>query len=210
MKTRRMISLTALLILISFVITTIISVISLNRVVNQNSEDVTKILSGRISGEINDTLSKPIMAARTMASDSFLKKELAKESSVSEDEITAVMADYLAQLKKNLDFNSTFVVSDKTGRYYSYDGLNKIISPDDGGHDIWYKIFVESGRDYDFDVDTDEVNGNSLTVFINSRINDENGNLLGVCGVGVVMADIQNILREFESKYKIKANLINK
>ena len=210
MKTRRMISLTALLILISFVITTIISVISLNRVVNQNSEDVTKILSGRISEEINDTLSKPIMAARTMASDSFLKKELAKESSVSEDEITAVMADYLAQLKKNLDFNSTFVVSDKTGRYYSYDGLNKIISPDDGGHDVWYKIFVESGRDYDFDVDTDEVNGNSLTVFINSRINDENGNLLGVCGVGVVMADIQNILREFESKYKIKVNLINK
>ena len=66
MKTRRMISLTALLILISFVITTIISVISLNRVVNQNSADVTNILSRRISGEINDTLSTPITAARTI------------------------------------------------------------------------------------------------------------------------------------------------
>ena len=210
MKTKRMMSLTVLLILISFVITTIISVISLNRVANQNSEDVTKILAGRINEEINDTLSKPIMAARTMSSDSLLKKELAKESIVSEKEITAVMADYLAQLRQSLEFNSSFVVSDKTKRYYSYDGLNKVITPDDGGHDIWYKIFVESGKDYDFDVDTDEVNGNNWTVFINSRIKDENGNLLGVCGVGVVMEDIQSILREFESKYNIKVNLINK
>ena len=210
MKTKKMTRLTIIMILISFIFTTVISVSSLNKVINDNAEDVTTILAARIYDTINSELSNPIMVARTMANDSFLIRLLQQESSVSEEEMLAELTEYLDMIKNELGYNTAFVVSDSSKKYYTYEGLNKIISPEDGGHDVWYSIFLDGGKNYDFDVDTDEVNADSWTIFVNCRIEDENGNLLGVCGVGVVMTDIQEILQGFEQQYDVKVNLVNR
>ena len=39
--------------------------------------------------------------------------------------------------------------------------------------------------------------------FVNARIEDENNNFLGVCGVSVRMAELQDILGKYEEKYNI-------
>lgn len=209
MNTKRLTSLTTVAILISFIITTVISVTSLNKVINDNAQDVTTILAARIYDTINSELSAPIMVARTMSSNSFLKEQMKNEENIPEDKMISNIAGYLKTVQENLGYNTAFVVSDATRKYYSINGLNKIISPEDGGHDVWYSIFLDSGKDYDFDVDNDEVNEGKWTIFVNSRLNDEEGNLLGVCGVGVVMTDIQDILKNFEQEYNVKVNLVN-
>ena len=59
-------------------------------------------------------------------------------------------------------------------------------------------------------MDTDEVHENAWTVFVNCRIEDENGELLGVCGVSVVMTELQDTLCDYEKEYGVKINLVNK
>ncbi|MDD6812306.1 MAG: hypothetical protein PUD93_10640 [Lachnospiraceae bacterium] len=45
--------------------------------------------------------------------------------------------------------------------------------------------------------------------FLLSRIEDSNGELLGVCGVSVVMTELQETLSKYEEEYGIKINLVN-
>ena len=76
MKATKMTGLTIIMIAVSFLMTTMISVKSLRTVMNDNAEDVTTILAARIYDTINSELSEPIMVARTMSNDSFLKQQL--------------------------------------------------------------------------------------------------------------------------------------
>ena len=46
-------------------------------------------------------------------------------------------------------------------------------------------------------------------MFINYGIFDTNGDILGVCGVGVDMNDLVDILARFEEEYNIKVDLVN-
>ena len=148
-----------------------------------------------INWEIETRLKRPLLAASMMASDTFLKEWISKgEQDV--DRIT----EYLSTIRDEHKFSSTFLVSWETGNYYSYLGLHKQMSPEDA-HDIWYYTFLESGLEVDLDVDTDEVLGELLTVFINQRLTDRDGRLLGVTGVGLDMSDITGLLQTTQQKY---------
>ncbi|MEG1779040.1 MAG: cache domain-containing protein, partial [Oscillospiraceae bacterium] len=52
-------------------------------------------------------------------------------------------------------------------------------------------------------------NSNQLTVFVNCDILDNDGNLMGVVGVGIKMSHLQELLRRYEKEYDLRAFLIN-
>ncbi|MEG1996087.1 MAG: diguanylate cyclase, partial [Oscillospiraceae bacterium] len=106
------------------------------------------------------------------------------------------------------NYDSVFLVSAKSNIYYHYAGINKTISTKNQ-HDVWYYDFVNSNSSYDLDVDFDEANLNSLTVFVNCRVTDEQGTLLGVVGVGLKMNQLQSMLKSYETDYDLKATIIN-
>lgn len=208
MKSKKMHIWTVMLIIISFILSTGISINSLNTVIERNDQEISKVLASNVYDSINNKLSEPIIVALTMSSDYFLIKPLKKDNFPEENAVDGVIS-YLNTLIKGMDYNGAFVVSEKSRAYYTQKGFNKIVSPQTDDHDIWYSKFIESGKKYDFDVDTDEVHNNAWTVFVNCRIDDEDGELLGVCGVSVVMTDLQDILRDYEKEYNVKINLIN-
>lgn len=188
------------------------SVFSVNLYNKENKKEIrnmNKILSSGIYDMISGSISLPIKISLTMANDALLIDTLDKEENYTEDEINRIMSEYLKTLKTGLDTDTAFVISEKSRKYYSYDGLNKIIDPDNDEHDIWYSIFINGKRKYDLDIDADQVNQDSWTVFINARIENRNGKLLGVCGVGMKMTELQKLLKEYENSYGIKINLIN-
>lgn len=75
--------------------------------------------------------------------------------------------------------------------------------------DIWFAEFLASKADYEFKVDIDEIHGKGWTVFANNRIEDEEGHLLGVGGVGVTMTNLQKLLEQMQEKYGIRIYLVN-
>ena len=128
---------------------------------------------------------------------------------MSEEESIQIMQKYLKELKDGLAYDSAFLVSEQSRRYYTYEGLNKIVDPENDSHDVWYSLFIEEDEAYDLDVDSDEMNQNQWTVFVNARIEDENGDFLGVCGVGVQMTNLQELFLECEKEYGVKINLVD-
>lgn len=148
-----------------------------------------------IYSDLTAELSRPILVASSMATDTFLKDwVISGESDVSK------VQRYLLEIKERYGFFSTFFISASSLKYYHFKGLHKQIRPDDE-HDIWYYHFISSGKEYDLDVDSDEVSNNVLVVFINYRVVDDNGQLLGVTGVGLKVESIAQVIQEYKNRY---------
>ncbi len=209
MNEKRITKLAFVIVVISFLASTFVSLWSLHVMSQHNQRELSKVLTAQIYDVIAGELSDPIFVAKTMANDSFLKETLRDETSDSEDVVTAQMKKYLAGIQNGLDYEAAFVVSNSTGRYYTPDGVNKIIDPEHTEYDRWYSRFIDSGRDYDLDVDNDEFSQDAWTVFVNSRMNDDTGKLLGVCGVGVRMTGSQDLIRNLEKDYNVRIRLID-
>lgn len=167
------------------------------------------LITSSVYESVQSEIQRPISISLSMANDTFMTEMLESEGNYTEQEMVDKMAVYLSRQKEVFEAQTAFVVSEKTGRYYSYDGLNKVIDTQKDAHDVWYSIFKNSRKAYDLDVDTDEVNGNCWTVFVNVRIEDENQKLLGVCGIGVSMEKLQQIIKDYEDQNNVKINFIN-
>ena len=197
------------IVFVCFLLSTFVSLWSLRVMAKQNMRELGKVLAGRIYDAISSELSEPIIASRTMANDRLLIDLLEKEDDASAEQTAAILADYLSGIREGMDYESAFVVSEASGRYYSFKGLGKRIDPAGNAYDQWYTRFVDSGRQYDLDVDRDELIDDVWTVFVNARIQSADGRLLGVCGVGTHMTGSQELFRSLESEYGVKINLVD-
>ncbi len=156
-----------------------------------------------IYSEIQRDLTRPIFVSSLMANDTFLKDWVL----TGEKDITRIQK-YLGEIKEQYGFSSVFFVSETSGYYYHFDGILKRISSQDS-HDVWYFDFKKKGVDYDLDVDTNEAAQNLLTVFINHRLTDYDGQFLGVVGVGLDFNRVATLLNEYEGKYERNVYMVD-
>ncbi len=196
------------IILVGFVAVAVTSYNTYSNIINDDIVNISKLTSTNIYSDIRNELTKPIFVSLTMANDSFLKKWLKNEETGDAVVHQAELQQYLLGLKQKYDYDSVFLVSDATKNYYHYNGINKVVSESDA-HDVWYYNFLDSSLAYDLDVDTDEANHNRLSVFVNCRITDEDGRLLGVTGVGLELDQVQKLLKSFEEEYNLEAMLFS-
>lgn len=197
-----------ILVVIIFSITGI-SLFGVSSIKKNDTKEKYSIMSSALYEAVLKEITNPINISCVIANDEFLVGFLEQEKELSEPEAIEKASKYLAGIKKATDAQTAFLVSDNTKRYYSVDGLNKIIDVDKDEHDIWYSIFANTRKPYDLDVDVDQVNGDTWTVFVNARIEDKNGKFLGVCGIGISMEYLQEFMKNYESKYNIKVNFID-
>lgn len=156
-----------------------------------------------IYSEIHREMSRPIHVSETMASDAFLK-EWAAGGEADPDRVVR----YLKQIHDRYGFFSVFFVSARTKLYYHFSGVQKTLDRDDD-HDVWFYDFVASKQEYVLDVDNDEAANNELTIFINFRLEDENGELLGVTGVGMKLERVARMLEETGRRYGRRIFLVD-
>ncbi len=172
-------------------------------------ENILSIADMDISKQIESSMTKPVMVSKTMANDEFLKKWFAYEQENQNSEAyMKQLYSYLGAYKEKYGYTTVFCVSAETGNYYYQDGLNKKLSESDK-HDIWYYNFIESGHEYDLQIDTNEADDNVVTSFVNFRMEDDNGKLLGVIGVGLEISDIEGIVRTYEENYNLSVYIVN-
>ena len=197
------------IVILCFFLSTFVSLWSLRIMAQQNLQALGETITGRIYDAISGELSEPITVARTMANDRFLIDALKRESRFSEGKAEQLIADYLSGIRNGLKCEAAFVVSEASRHYYSYAGVNKRMDLENSERDQWYVDFVGSGTPYALDVDRDEVSQDMWTVFVDARIEDENGALLGVCGVGAHMSGTRALFLRLEKDFKVKINLVD-
>lgn len=197
------------LILAAFACMAYSSHISYQRIIKDDIRNISTLISSNIFSDINVTLTKPTFVSLTMANDTFLHAWLASENTSENDaQSQHALQNYLQALREKYNYDSVFLVSEKTKRYYHYNGILKKIAKEDP-LDNWYYDFIEQRMSYRLDIDHDQADNRVLTVFINCRMEDDNGNVLGVVGVGVKMEMVQVILQRYEALYGVNLYLIN-
>lgn len=176
-----------------------------------NIEQVTSLSVEDIYYQITALFSEPINTAQTMAHDSFLINHLCSERQHLDDaQYLETMKQYLDTYLKKYNFDSVFLVSTATSRYYNYDGLDHVLSKDHT-ENSWYYEFLEGNQEYSLNVDNDEIAGvkNKVTVFINCKIIDHTGNVLGIVGIGLRINQLKEVLLHYEKKFGVEAYLID-
>ena len=195
LKTKLILSVSILLVF-GFVLTNVntyrVSTRSIRKNILEHSLPLTR---DNIYSEIQADLMRPIFISSLMANDTFLK-DWALDG---EQDVEKILR-YLQEIREQYGFFSTFFVSEKTGFYYHFKGIQKKLSLEDD-HDVWYYDFKSLNKPYDLVVDTNEAEENSLTIFINHRLNDYQGKLLGVTGVGLNMEMVATLLKSYRQRY---------
>ena len=201
--------LTFVIVLVSFLLSTFVSLWSLAVMSQRNTRELSRMMAARIYESISSELSEPVTVSLTMARDSFLIRALKEEQNVSLDESAAVIQEYLANIKDGFTYESLYVISDATRRYYNFDGFSKIVDPEHDEHDYWYGAFLTKHVDYDLDVGFDEQGGDTWAVFVDTAIRDSSGTFLGVCGVGMHMHQTHDLFVSLEREHHVKILLID-
>ena len=110
--------LTFAIIVVSFLLSVTVSLVSLNMVATHDREQISRVLAAEIYDMLKSEMEEPAVVAKTMANDYFLRQVLEAEATLSEADSAALFRDYLSGIVKGLGYQSAFVVSDGSHRYY--------------------------------------------------------------------------------------------
>ena len=168
------------------------------------------LLTELIHDDIKAHIHGPVMVAKAMAEDGLIRELMEDETSYSESYMAEKMRMWLSGIQTSGNFSAVYFISDKTRRYYTPDGIGKVIQPDSDNHDSWYTNSVAKKLSLNLDVDIDQMHEGQWTVFLNVRVENHQKKILGICGVGIKVADLQELFARYEEQYKIKINLVNR
>lgn len=203
--------LVSIILVIGFIFTAVLSYQANYQASLVNIEQVSSLTSEGIYYQLAGMFTRPVNISLTMAHDSLLVDHLLSEPEHLEDEAyIQTTKTYLENYKQKYGFDSVFLVSTASGRYYNFNGLDRVLERGDP-ENVWYYELLDSNLEYSLNVDNDEVAGaeNKITVFVNCKITAPDGTVTGVVGVGIRMEYLKELLQGYEDKYGINASLVN-
>lgn len=197
------------LLILGFVVTAALGYQANYRVSVQNIEQVSTLTSEGAYYRLRSVFTRPVTVSLTMAHDSLLIGYLAEEEKhLSDDSYVKTIQEYLDNYQKKYGYESVFLVSSATERYYDYHGIDRVLT-EDNPENTWYYDMLSGNEEYSLNVDNDEIAGadNAVTVFVNCKIIDKSGNVLGVVGVGQRITYLQELLADYEEEFGVRPYL---
>lgn len=153
--------------------------------------------------EVQKNLIEPTLVSSMMANDTFLKDWLLhKEVDVEK------IAKYLETIKNKYNMFSAFLVSDKTKNYYTSKGILETVE-EGNPNNAWYFRFSDIQEPYEINLDFNKYMGDSLIMFINYKMFDDEYHYLGATGIGIKISYINEMLKHFRVKYNFNVFFVN-
>ncbi|HWU84869.1 MAG TPA: sensor domain-containing diguanylate cyclase [Rhodocyclaceae bacterium] len=186
-----------ILLCLGFMVTALVNYMTARNLIRQSIIDSElPLTSDNIYSEIQKDLVRPVFVSSMMAGDTFLRDwMLGGETDVSK------ISRYLAEIKQRYGAHTSFLVSDRTRNYYQAEGLLKQVSPK-AERDVWYYRVRGMKEPYEINVDPDMANKDELTIFVNYRVLDFQGNYLGATGVGLAVDSVSDLINEYQARYR--------
>ena len=198
-----------LIIMVGFIITSFVSYHSNQEFFEKDVEQVSTLTMESVFHKIDTLFAKPINVSTTMANDSLLVNLLDEESSRMEDDsYVEEIQNYLNTYRNTYDYDSVFLVSANTNRYYNFEGIQRVLVKGEE-ENRWYEKFLNSTENYSINIDNDEASENEITVFVNCRIRDENNQTIGIVGVGFRIDSLQMLFQQYEKEFDVSMYLVD-
>lgn len=185
-----------IMLFVGFLLTSTVSyLISRNSIRKAILQNELPLSSNNIYSEIQRDLFEPILISSLMANDTFVKDWIL-HGEADDRAITR----YLKHIQDKYQTVTSFLVSEQTRKYYQANGVLKTIS-EATPVDDWFFRVRELKTDYEINVDPDMANKDTMTIFINYRILDAEGNFLAATGVGLSVNAVKSLMQEYRTRY---------
>ena len=195
-KNYRLIIIISLLLLTGFIGTSVTSYLVSSSALNHHITQTELPLTGdNVYSEIQRDLLKPTFIASLMAADTFLRDWV-----IQGEQDPQKIARYLEEIKVKYNTFSSFFVSDHTKRYYYSKGILKTVQPGES-RDQWYFRISGLDTDYEINLDPDMANHDTMTIFINHKVYDYDGNYIGATGVGLAIHAVKKLISTYQQRY---------
>ncbi|MDX1796878.1 MAG: PDC sensor domain-containing protein, partial [Hydrogenovibrio sp.] len=129
--------------------------------------------------EIQRNIIQPNLISSLMSHDTFVRHWL-----LYEENDDSKIQSYLETIQKKYGMFLAFLVSEKTLRYYSQKGFVERLTKKDPNN-LWYFRFRKTQQAHEINLDYNDQFGNNMIMFINHKIVDKHGKLLGATGIGM-------------------------
>ncbi len=161
----------------------------------QLSESTLPLTSDNIYSEIQQDLGRPIFISSLMANDTFMRDWV-----INGEKDSDAMVRYLSEIQQKYNTVTSFFISEKTRNYYHSTKVLKKVDESDP-QDEWYFRVREMQPAYEINVDKDTADLTSMTIFINHKVYDYDGNYIGVTGVGLKIDNVKLMIKDYQEKY---------
>lgn len=193
---RKLILTIGLILVVGFMATSLISYfVSLSLLRSEITINELPLTSDNIYSEIQRDLLRPIFISSLMATNTFLRDWVIQ----GEKDQTQIKK-YLRDIMEKYNTVTSFFVSEKTRLYYYPGGILKKVSPGEK-RDLWYFRVLKMKKNYEINVDPDMANKDTMTIFINYRVYDYDGNYIGATGVGLTVSAVKRLIKTYQNKY---------
>ena len=136
--------LVCLIIVAGFLVTAVLSYQANYSASIENIEQVSRLTSEGVYYQMSSTFTKPVNVSLTMANDSLLKDYLSREEGhLEEAGYIDILREYLKGYQAKYGYDSVFLVSAATGRYYNFNGLDRVLVKGDP-ENAWYCLLYTS------------------------------------------------------------------
>lgn len=195
----------ALLLVCGILATSIVSYFLVRDTISANiTEQSLPLTSENVYSAVQRDLQRPVFIASMMANDTFVR-DWVSQGEKNPDQ----MIHYLDHIQKEYQTITAFFVSEKNLQYYHSDGVLQKVTPEDPVS-AWYFRVREMKAPYEINIDTDTADRRRITVFINYRVLDEQGNFLGAIGVGLGLDAFQQLIDSYQSRFNRQIYFVDK
>lgn len=153
------------------------------------------LTSNNIYSEIQRDLLQPVFVSSLMANDTFVSDWLESGEQNPDKAIR-----YLDRIREKYDFFTSFLVSERTKNYYHFSGLTQVVSENDP-RDAWYFRIRDMEAAHEINVDPNPEQGDILTIYINHRVMDHEGQFIAATGVGLKFDSVANIVARYRENF---------
>lgn len=153
------------------------------------------LTSDNIYSVIQRDLLQPVFISSMMANDAFLR-----EWTIAGEQDVAPLQRYLSEIRREYETVTSFFVSEATRNYYYFGGILKQVDPDEY-RDIWYFRVREMDEAFEINVDYDMANQDAMTIFVNYRVYDFDGNFIGATGTGLTVTRVNELIYEYQERF---------
>lgn len=195
----------SVIVLLGFLATSLIGYfVARDSIADRLQQEMLPLSSDNIYSEIQRDLLQPVLISSLMANDTFVIEWVSDGEKDPER-----MERYLTQIQEQYQTITAFFISEKTRLYYHPDGIIKQVSENDEA-DQWYFRARSTKQDYQINIDHDTADRQRLSIFVNYRVLNKQGELLGVIGVGLSMETVTRLIENYQQRYGREIYFVNR
>lgn len=207
MKKKKIIPITLINLFFILAVMTIIAIFYqdiIEELTQKDIRNVTLLTEANIYKDLQNELIEPVNTSMTMAQNTLLEDFMNEDGEQTELKLSA----YLTAIQELTGYESVFVVPHQTLNYYHPGGTQaKVDLSSDSSY--WYKASMKSNKPYSLSVNTEQLDDYALTVYVNVNMYDDQGQFIGLTGVGKRLTHFQDILSKYVENQGVEAYLID-